>query len=87
MPAPLTGGVARWNIIADTKLSDILPEVFAAPPQIMRGFLREQIESAIPHRAPLAWELIRSRNIFGGPHPTQTLTSKTATLAAGFASN
>ena len=43
VPAPLTGGVTRWNILTDTKLSDIVPEVFAPPPQIVPGFMREQI--------------------------------------------
>ncbi len=41
VPAPLTGGLTRWNILADTKLSDTLPEVFAPPPEIVPGFMRE----------------------------------------------
>ena len=44
-----------------------MPEVLAPPPQIVPGFMREQIESAIASGAPLAWEGIRARNIFGGP--------------------
>jgi tRNA(adenine34) deaminase len=75
IPAPLTGGVSRWNILADTRLSDDLPEVFAPPPEIVAGFMREQIESAIAHRNPLAWDFIRDRNIFGGPFPAQVLAS------------
>ena len=47
VPAPLTGGVTRWNILTDTKLSNVLPEVFAPPPEIVPGFMREEIESAI----------------------------------------
>src|SRR5579872_6958846 len=27
VPAPLTGGLTRWNILADTKLSEVVPEV------------------------------------------------------------
>jgi tRNA(adenine34) deaminase len=73
LPAPLTGGVTRWNILGDTVLSDKLPEVFAPPPQIVPGFMRQQIEAAIARRAPLAWEVIRARNIFGGPLPEETL--------------
>ncbi len=83
VPAPLTGGVTRWNILADSKLSDTLPEVFAPPPQIVPGFMREQIESAIAHRAPLAWEFIRTRDIFGGPLPAQILTHETAHRGRG----
>ncbi len=84
VPAPLTGGVTRWNILADTKLSDTVPEAFAPPPKIVPGFMREQIESAIAGRAPLAWEFIRSRSIFGGPLPAQTLTRATAQRSLGF---
>jgi tRNA(adenine34) deaminase len=73
MQAPLTGGVTRWNILADTKLSDTLPEVFAPPPEIVPGFMREEAEAAIAHRAPLAWQFIRSRNVFGGPLPAEIL--------------
>jgi tRNA(adenine34) deaminase len=84
VPAPLTGGVTRWNILADTKLSDTLPEVFAPPPEIVPGFMREQIESAIALRVPLAWEFIRSRNIFGGPLPAEIVTRTTTQHSRGF---
>ena len=84
VPAPLTGGVTRWNILADTKLSDTVPEVFAPPPEIVPGFMRQQIESAIARQAPLAWGVIRARNIFGGPLPPQTLTRTTAQPRSGF---
>ena len=84
VPAPLTGGVTRWNILTDTKLSDTVPQVFAPPPQIVPGFMREQIESAIASRAPLAWEVIRARNIFGGPLPAVTLTRAVPQRSRGF---
>lgn len=74
IPAPLTGGVSRWNILADTELSDILPEVFAPPPEIVPSFMREQIETAMARRNPLAWDFIHARNIFGGPLPSHVLT-------------
>jgi len=84
VPAPLTGGVTRWNILADTKLSVTLPEVFAPPPEIAPGFMREQIESAIARRVPLAWEFIRSRDIFGGPLPAEIVTRTTTQHSCGF---
>lgn len=84
VPAPLTGGVTRWNILADTKLSDTLPEVFAPPPEIVAGFMREQIELTIARRIPLAWEFIRSRNIFGGPLPAEIVTLTTTQHNRGF---
>ena len=54
MQAPLTGGVTRWNILADTLLSDTLPEVFAPPPVIVPGFMREQVETAMANKMPRA---------------------------------
>ena len=84
VPAPLTGGVTRWNILADTRLSNTVPEVFAPPPEIVTGFMREQIESAIAHRVPLAWDFIRARNIFGGPLPAKILTDEADHRNRGF---
>jgi len=69
IPAPLTGGMSRWNILGDTELSDRLPEIFAPPPEIVSGFMREQIEAAIAARYPVAWAFIQARKMFGGPLP------------------
>jgi hypothetical protein len=65
-------------------LSDTLPEVFAPPPEIAAGFMCEQIESAIARRARLAWEFIRTRNIFGGPLPPQFLSQSIAQRSRSF---
>lgn len=73
IPAPLTGGLSRWNILADAELSKTLPEVFAPPPDIVAGFMRQQAEAAIARRTPIAWDFIRARNIFGGPLPAHLL--------------
>ena len=39
LSSPLMGGVTRWNILADERLSDKLPEVFAPPPVIVREMI------------------------------------------------
>jgi len=75
VPAPLTGGMSHWNILADNELSERLPEVFASPPDIIAGFMQGELEAAIAHRYPLAWEFIRIRNVFGGPLPAHLLRS------------
>lgn len=67
MPAPITGGLSRWNILADTALSDTLPEVFAPPPEIVAGFMREEAEDALARWNPATWAFMRSRNFIGGP--------------------
>lgn len=73
IPAPLTGGMTRWNILADNELSDRLPEVFAPPPEIIGGFMREQIEVAVASRYPVAWQFIHARRMFGGPLPAHVI--------------
>lgn len=75
LPAPLTGGMSRWHILDDGELSDRLPEVFAPPPEIVEGFMSEQIEAAIASRYPIAWEFIRARKMFGGPLPDHVIQS------------
>ena len=40
--------------------------------------------SAIASRAPLAWEVIRARNIFGGPLPAEALTRALPQPSRGF---
>ncbi len=77
IPAPLTGGVSRWRILADDELSDRLPEVFAPPPEIVPGCMREEAESALARRAPLAWKFTTGRNVFGGPLPVYVLAATT----------
>ncbi len=37
MAAPLTSGLARWNVLADPKLNEVLPEVFAPAPENRAG--------------------------------------------------
>jgi len=73
LPAPLTGGISHWNILADSSLSDQLPEVFAPPPVIVPGFMSREIETAIARRFPLLYDFIRLRKIFGGPLPDHVL--------------
>jgi tRNA(adenine34) deaminase len=73
LPAPLTGGMSRWHILDDGELSKRLPEVFAPPPEIVAGFMAEEIEAAIASRYPIAWEFIRARNMFGGPLPSHII--------------
>jgi tRNA(adenine34) deaminase len=72
-PAPLTGGLSHSNILADVELSNSLPEVFAPPPEIVTGFMHEQVEAAMARRTPITWEFIRARNIFCGPLPAHLL--------------
>jgi tRNA(adenine34) deaminase len=67
MRSPVMGGVSRWNILGDPKLSDTMPEVFAPPPDIVHDFLCDEADAALRHAAPLAWMFMRRRRLFETP--------------------
>jgi tRNA(adenine34) deaminase len=67
MRSPVMGGVSRWNILGDPKLSDTMPEVFAPPPAIVHDFLCDEADAALRQAAPLAWMFIRRRRLFDTP--------------------
>jgi tRNA(adenine34) deaminase len=62
--SPLMGGLSRWNILADRKLSGAIPEVFAPPPEIVAGYLEDKAEEAMSRLRPVAWKFISMRSLF-----------------------
>jgi len=62
--SPVMGGISRWSILTDSGLSSILPEVFAAPPDVLPGCLQHQVQKLFRKRNPLAWEFMKNRKIF-----------------------
>jgi tRNA(adenine34) deaminase len=65
LSSPHMGGVSRWNVLADNVLSDVMPEVFAPPPEIVAGFMAKEAEQALVKWNPLIAEVIRRRGLFG----------------------
>src|SRR3954467_4579886 len=39
LTSPHVGGVSKWPVLTDRDISDAMPEVFAAPPEILAGFM------------------------------------------------
>ena len=64
--SPLMGGHSRWNILSDTNLSTILPEVFLPAPEIVPGFLQKEVEAVFHSWNPLFWQVIKARGVFVG---------------------
>jgi tRNA(adenine34) deaminase len=62
--SPLMGGHSRWNILSDTNLSTVLPEVFLPAPEIVSGFLQNEVESVFHRWNPLIWQTIKARGVF-----------------------
>ncbi|MGZ3272079.1 MAG: nucleoside deaminase [Xanthobacteraceae bacterium] len=64
--SPLMGGHSRWNILSDTNLSAVLPEVFLPAPKIVSGFLQKEVEAVFHSWNPLYWHVIKARGVFVG---------------------
>jgi tRNA(adenine34) deaminase len=64
--SPLMGGHTRWNILRDEGLSNIVPEGFGAPPEIVAGLCTAEAEAVWHQWNPITWHVLRSRGCFGG---------------------
>jgi len=67
LSSPHMGGVSRWNVLADNVLSNVMPDVFAPPPEIIAGFMAKEAEQALAEWNPLIAEVIKRRGLFGAP--------------------
>jgi tRNA(adenine34) deaminase len=86
--APITGGISRWNILADRTMSDRIPEIFAPPPVVLHCFLCEEADAALEQASPIAWAFIRSRGLLDlGPQDETGSRSRDASGAAANFSN
>ena len=64
LQSPVMGGHSRWNILMDRTLSSVVPEVFAPPPYVLAGCLRQEVRRLFRSQHPLAWHVIEGRRIF-----------------------
>jgi len=65
LSSPHMGGTTKWNVLPDTDLSDSMPEVFAPPPEIVSGFMEQDVEKALIEWNPLIARIIMHRGLFG----------------------
>ena len=64
LQSPVMGGHSRWNILRDSTLSSVMPEVFAPPPYVLAGCLCQEVRKLFRAQRPLAWHVIKRRRIF-----------------------
>ena len=64
MRSPIMGGHSRYGILDDHGLSNAMPEVFAPPPEIIGGYLRDEAEETFKNWNPLIWQFIKARGLF-----------------------
>ena len=69
--SPHMGGVSKWNVLTDEDLSKTMPEVFDPPPEIIAGFMAQEVDQALLKWNPLVWGVIMKRGLFvAGPCET-----------------
>ncbi|MGZ5096315.1 MAG: nucleoside deaminase [Burkholderiales bacterium] len=67
--SPHMGGVSKWNVLADEGLSDKMPEVFNPPPEIVAGFMANDVKQALLKWNPLVWGIVMKRGLFVADFP------------------
>jgi tRNA(adenine34) deaminase len=66
--SPHMGGVSKWPVLTDEGISNSMPDVFAAPPEIVAGFMAKEAEAAILKWNPIVAGAIVARGLFvSGP--------------------
>jgi tRNA(adenine34) deaminase len=66
--SPHMGGVSKWNVLADPSLSAAMPEVFDEPPDIIAGFMAQEVAHALVRASPVVFGMIIERGLFSvGP--------------------
>jgi tRNA(adenine34) deaminase len=65
--SPVMGGLSKWNILRDDGLSDRMPQVFGAVPEVVSGVLLREAQQAWRDWNPFAWEMIKLRGLLTEP--------------------
>jgi len=80
--SPMMGGLSRWNILGDRRLSDTMPEVFAPPPVVLADFLCEEGDTSLRQSAPTVWAFMHARGLMGPPLPAGAECETTGSAGA-----
>jgi len=65
--SPIMGGLSKWNILRDDHISDRMPQIFGAVPEVASGVLSYEAQQAWRDWNPLAWEMIKMRGLLTEP--------------------
>jgi tRNA(adenine34) deaminase len=59
--SPMMGGYSKWNVLRDTEISNVMPEVFGDVPEVSAGLLYSEAAAVWRKWNPLFWLGIRFR--------------------------
>jgi len=64
LTSPHMGGVSKWPVLTDKDISDAMPETFAAPPEILAGFMAKEAEDALLRWNPVIAGAMKVKGLF-----------------------
>jgi len=70
--SPVMGGLSKWNILRDDGMSDRVPQIFGAVPEVVSGVLLHEAQQAWRDWNPLAWEMIKLRGLLTEPRAQES---------------
>jgi tRNA(adenine34) deaminase len=81
--SPHMGGVSKWPVLTDMGISNIMPEVFAAPPEITPDFMAREAEAALLAWNPVIAGVMKARGLFVADPPVVVVAvaSRSRTMA------
>jgi tRNA(adenine34) deaminase len=65
--SPVMGGSSKWNILRDDDMTDRLPQIFGAVPEVVSGLLHQEAEQVWREWNPLAWHMIKRLGFMTDP--------------------
>jgi tRNA(adenine34) deaminase len=72
LPSPIMGGLSKWNILGDSEVSNVLPEIFRKPPQVVSGLMEAEAEQVWREWHPFDWAILKHRHAMGKVPPAGT---------------
>jgi tRNA(adenine34) deaminase len=64
LSSPHMGGVSKWPVLTDRDISDTMPETFAAPPEVIAGFMAKEAEDALLRWNPVIAGAMKVKGLF-----------------------
>lgn len=61
--SPVMGGLSKWNILRDEGMSNRMPQVFGAVPEVVSGLMFQEARQAWRDWNPLIWKMIELRGL------------------------
>jgi len=65
--SPVMGGISKWDILRDKEMSDRMPQVFGAVPEVVSGVRVLEAQQAWRDWSPVAWQMIKLRGLLIEP--------------------